>query len=71
MVPPPSQNTDRLLFSVPLFDSVPATATDVTASITDDKQLDKKYVDNKVSSLCPALSQARKYLTELVHLMGD
>jgi hypothetical protein len=34
------------------FDSVPATATDVTASITDDKQLaNKKYVDNKVNSL--------------------
>jgi hypothetical protein len=67
MVPPPSQTTDRLLFSVPLFDSVPATATDVTASITDDKQLaNKKYVDNKVSSLCPALSQARKYSTEYI-----
>lgn len=34
------------------FDSMPATATDVTNSITDDKQLaNKKYVDNKTNAL--------------------
>jgi hypothetical protein len=43
------------LHGATVCDSLPSTATDLVASVTDDKHLaPKKYVDNKVNSLLPA-----------------